>query len=851
MKPLTLAILSALSAGAHAAETAPSDTPAPAAAPLATTPEYLKPTTLDTLKVVGQRLFPYQEGMVLNERYIQDQAKGNGDIGTLLRINPNVQFDDSAAMSSNRMGEIRPTDFSINGAQYYQNLLQLDGASFNNDIDPQSSNPHVVAEVPSVAQGIALDTDLIGSLTVFDSNVPANFGGFNGGVVDARSRQAGDRFGGKLNFRMSRSTWNEMIIDPGDRQDFLESAQYSNQPVYDKYKVGLMLEGRLDNGLGLIGTFTRTRSDIPLRGYTDNRTSPNDAFIKEQRRENTSASLRGDIDLGGVRLWASVTHAPTDERYFTINTKNSWFDIKQGGPVASVRAAFDVGAWTVGNTLSYSDVESSRRGQSGVEYWKTWARSEAYDWGVNNNSQEGNWGNVDQTSRDIGYKLVADRAPFRWGDAEHRIQAGVEYADRRATYHRLNDHDSYLSPGTTTSCLGPGGVEDSVSCSLSPVFTSVTNGVVAGRGQFFRTRNIYSAGYFEVAMAQWALFVQDDIRLGRWSIRPGLRLDGDDLMDQKTLAPRLALSWDVFGNQSSLLTAGANRYYGRSLFSYKLREGRENLQTAYARSSAAQPWRVSRRYTAANRFEALDIPYSDELMTGWNQRWSNLDINVKYVRREGRDEVLRREVPSEDGSGYYASDVYEYFNGGRSSSDIYTLAVGLVRPWEAFGAHTQIQLATDKTETKRNYGDYMTDVTATSYNQWVRYNGALIRRHDLPPSSYNRPWTARLSTQTRWEKPGLLWSNFLRYRAGNRTTTTVGTEVHEGRSIDVIEDIDLPATWTWDSTVEYTVALPRDREVYARVEAMNVLNRSNAYRTGTAVYYEPGRSYWLELGYRF
>ena len=92
MKPLTLALLSALSASVHAAETVPSPS-----APVTPTPaDYLKPTTLDTIKVIGQRLFPYQEGMVLNERYIQDQVKGNSDIGTLLRINPNVQFDDSA-----------------------------------------------------------------------------------------------------------------------------------------------------------------------------------------------------------------------------------------------------------------------------------------------------------------------------------------------------------------------------------------------------------------------------------------------------------------------------------------------------------------------------------------------------------------------------------------------------------------------------------------------------------------------------------------------------------------------------------------------------------------------------------
>ncbi len=37
-----------------------------------------------------------------------------------------------------------------------------------------------------------------------------------------------------------------------------------------------------------------------------------------------------------------------------------------------------------------------------------------------------------------------------------------------------------------------------------------------------------------------------------------------------------------------------------------------------------------------------------------------------------------------------------------------------------------------------------------------------------------------------------------------------------------------------------------------RIEASNVLNRSNRI-VGDArtAYYEPGRSYWLEAGYRF
>ena len=87
--------------------------------------------------------------------------EGNGDIATALRSNPAVQFNDTGRSSRN-MGEIRPDDFSINGAPYYQNLFLLDGATINNDIDPavnadSPGNVNNAVDVPSASQGIAVD----------------------------------------------------------------------------------------------------------------------------------------------------------------------------------------------------------------------------------------------------------------------------------------------------------------------------------------------------------------------------------------------------------------------------------------------------------------------------------------------------------------------------------------------------------------------------------------------------------------------------------------------------------------------------------------------------------------------
>lgn len=845
----------------YAPAVAAAETPAPSSPPArpavsgtgaASDADADKPSKLwsfEPTEVIGQRLFPYQEGMVLDERYLDEQVKGNGDIGTALRINPNVQFDDSA-FSSRNMGEIRPADISINGGLYYQNAFVLDGAGFNNDMDPASDNPNHFADPPSHTQGVALDTSLIGRLTVYDSNVPASFGGFNGGVVEAESRRARDAFSGRVGLRMSRSAWNEIHIDDSYRETFEESTSAANMPKYDKYQLNATLEGRTANGLGLIGNITRTRSIIPLRGYSAGGTSLADDNTKEQTRENTSISLRADWDNDdGLSLGASVTHAPTDERYFIQNARDSWFDLKQGGPVASVRMGLERGSWAFANTLSYSDLDSSRRSQ--VPYWFSWRWSSDKNWGTSTTglSTEGSWGNVDQTDRNIAYKLQIDRDPVRWGATEHRWQFGAQIADRKASYERLNDHVTYITPAAITTCTASNGTVDTTACSLSPT------PLYSGRGQYLTRMTTYEAGAFEAASREWAIFAQDDIRVGHWSFRPGLRVDRDSLSEQTTIAPRFAMSWDIFGDQRSLLTAGANRYYGRNLFAYRLREGRERLTVVRTRSGSNLIWGAPVRDTTATRFDSLDVPYSDELTIGFNQALGRFDLNFKYVNRRNRDEVMRLRMPSNDTSGTYAVNVYEYRNVGRADNDTYALSAGLRSPWEWGPSATNAQLAFDYTDTRRAYTgsaqDYSTIYDDEAYNATVRYEGALMRYYEIPADGFNRPWTARLATQTKIEAWGLQWSNFLRYRDGYIGIARTGTENYQGESIAVYDQLDYPNGWTWDSSLEYTVTLPRAQEAFVRVEAMNVLNRANLVSGGSIAVYEPGRSYWLEVGYRF
>lgn len=818
-----------------------------------------KPLLMPTIDVIGQRLFPYQEGISIDEQYVQSQAKGNGDISTLLRINPNVQFSDSEQTSLN-MGEIRPAKISINGGMFNQNSFLLDGVSFNNDLDPTArDNPHDTVNISSDAQGIAVDTDLIGSLTVYDSNVPASFGGFNGGVVDVETRKAGHAFSGKASWRASRSVWNEYHLREGQLESFLNSNSQAQQPEYDKQKLSLMLENRFANGLGLIGNISRLRSEIPLNGYANGFVPPqgSDQARKDNIRENTSYSLRADYTTSsGVALSGAINYAPTDETYFIVNTKDSFFDLKRGGYAASFNVRHDLGAWRLKHGLSHA-VTSSSRDSRGINIWRTWARSADKNWGRSNQSLEGNWGSVDQDSRTTRYSLDFSREALRWGNAEHRLQWGLSASSRNGSYHRLNDHYAYIRVGATTTCTDANGVVDSENCSLGAVPGRYSRIDFNGKGQYFTQMVLRRAGYFEADADDYSLYFQDDIRLGNVSLRPGIRFDYDNISKQVTTSPRFAASWDVLGNQQTLLTAGLNRYYGRNFYIYKLREGREALESQYKRSntgSHAWQWREDSRAISSNTFRDIKVPYSDEWTLGLNQRWAGFDFNLKVVDRNNQDEVMRVRERSATGQ-----NIRRYANVAGGRARVWSFSLSPVQALEWGNTRTNLMLALDKTHVRRQYSaagndDYDSNFDEAWLSGTVRYNGQLMSRRDMDASDFARPWTARLSTQTVFGESGLSLGNFLRYRSGYARPFRTDVEVlGSGERVDVYQRISQPRTFTWDASLQYELPLGAQYRPYIRLEAMNLLNRANvATATATNVLsFEPGRSYWLELGVKF
>lgn len=154
------------------------------------TPTYELPATVIS---APNPVIKYLSGSSLDKNTLNSAPNGNGDITSALKVLPNVQFD-NAQLSSNTPGEIDPANISISGGLFYQNNFQLDGFNMNNDLDPASNASGSSGGASQGlrggqrSQGFNIDTSLLESIVVLDSNIGAAYGGFTGGVVEANVR---------------------------------------------------------------------------------------------------------------------------------------------------------------------------------------------------------------------------------------------------------------------------------------------------------------------------------------------------------------------------------------------------------------------------------------------------------------------------------------------------------------------------------------------------------------------------------------------------------------------------------------------------------------------------------------
>lgn len=794
----------------------------------------------------------YMGETVIGEKAIKAFPGANGDITTLLRMHPSVQFS-STQQSSNTPGEIEPANISINGAKYYQNNFMIDGISINNDLDPGAQGygqNRLFDSAPSNSHGIALDADLLQEVKVYDSNVPAEYGGFNGGVVDAITRQPTMDLHGKLSASMTRSEWTRYHISESDTADFANASNEQYQPDFDKLTVRGTLEGHLTEDFGAIVNFSQKRSNITLNSYAGGYENPNGgSSTRDQTRQIDNYLIKTYWNVNErLTLDSSFTYAPQENKFYTADRVNSDFTTLNGGWQTAFKATWsgDNATWT--HKLALTDLTTSRKADTNTI--TNWYYSDEKNWGnpssTGARSIDGGFGSLEQRQRGIDYSLKSVWLPVQFAGLEHNFTSGIELSHKVAEWEREDVVTAYtgFTRDRGTSCTAGDDL-----CSVSPLLNGSTR-------QFANLKLVYDAGKIEITENKYAFYLQDSLQLGKLGLRPGLRFEGDDYMEQKTIAPRFAGDYDFFGDRSTVAVFGANRYYGRNLYKYRLADGRQQLNTTYRRTTSGGNWVATSTQQNTTRFSTLDIPYDDELMAGIEQRWLDTDFKLKYVHRTGKDKIVRassnvQDLPAENG---YATTYYTYTNEGRSESDNVSLTITPLKDLEWLGTKTSLQWAFDWSRTKDAYGNYDSALNADQYDdEDVMYDGKLMKYSELPASDFNRPWTARMTAITEIPRWNLTVSNFLRYRGPyDQIVDTNDEVVVNGTAVAVYDAVRVAAAPTWDTRVDWEIPTGKDQSMFLAVDITNVTDRVNSITSNSgSTTYEVGRQYWLEVGYRF
>lgn len=787
--------------------------------------------TLAPVIVVGNSDPPPAQNASLGQAVIQQLPVGNGSLNELLRLLPGLQLSENFNSAATG-GEILLPTISISGGKVYQNNFLVDGIANNNLIDPAKGAVDNVTDAPGHPQERFLNSDLIDSVTLYDSNVPSRFGNFTGGVVEATTRNPGKEVEGHLSYRTTRNQWTKFHVAEADQSTFVSGGHENLQPKFTKSDYGATLSFPLTEKSGLLTSWRMLDSRIPLPYFLGNK-------IQRRRQESYFIKYVGDVSADD-RLEVSLNSTPYREDLFIKNVQGSDYEVKLEGLALA-------GEWQ--HAFTHGEVElstayrRSRNLRSGPQHFRSWKATDSKDWGRLVGAEfsvEGGFGTVEKIQESFDLKSLLRLDPLLTGVIHHELTSGIDLNRTLGSFERKNT--THVYDGALFSADILCGAND---------FDCVEN------EQFFTSRTIYDAGMSRATIHQLGLHGEDLLRYRRLELRPGLRLDYNDLMKQTNLAPRFVASYDLFGSGATVFSAGANRYYGTTLLTDKLREAKSPFRSESRTSFNNQPtpWTAaSAQGPSATRFTTLQTPYADELSVGLDQKIAGGILNLKYLRREGRDEFARTFSPLQpNGLRYYTLN-----NLGRSHHERYGLA------WERNWTRYFLALNASWQKTTTSNESYDTLLESEEINSRVWYNDKLIFKSDLPARVQNRPiivnliWVAELPAR-------ITFTNLSRYRSGyqevvstgefrslpgaiRRIDPETGEEIFD--AVEVYGDVTHSGKVIFDWKLDWSLPLYRQQLLVLSLEINNVFN-SRIQTGGIRTTYEMGRQFWAGVAYDF
>ncbi len=779
--------------------------------------------TLEQITVVGKTEDQVSGQSQLSSETLQSLPKKNSSIVEAITLLPRVQIGEEQTTSRNA-GEILPPLISISGARAYENYFSVDNVGQSSLLDPLADNPNDLDGVPGHPLRAFIHQDLVESVTVYDSNIPARYGRFVGGVVEARTRMPASEFGGNFSLRTTKDSWTHFKIDEEDREDFNNSDDFSNQPRFTKYDGGIEFDIPVNEELGLLASYKRIESDLELQHFGDWDTKSKTLetfFIKSVWKPQTSNMLE-----------LAVSYTPSEEDFFLNDVKDSGFSIKRGGYTLNGIMSGETSIGTYEVSAAFLESTNTREAPNNLY---TWEITPAKDWGATvgtSTSREGGFGDIENSERSL--QLHADLFPrqFSTGDLTHIVNVGFHYSRDYGEYNRKET--TYTHSGATLN---------------SAVICAAGDPACAGEEQYFDRRNVFPAQKEDASLNYFSGYLEDLITVGPVELRPGVRISHDDFMKNTNTAHRLAGSWDIFSNGETILVGGHNRYYGETLLTYKLREAIEPFfreeRTLDPETSRLSEWVFDRDFSVTlNKYSELDTPFSDEWNIGIKQKLFGGTLELNYLERDHKDQFARERITELDGTRYYILN-----NNG--SSQYESVKAMWERQWQDHYININYTY-TDQIASNESYDD---DFDEEDLDEKVWYDGDIIFIDELPRADFYRKhalaviYTGRLPY-------GFTFTNIAKYLGNYEAINSVKMSDEDKIAAGIPVELDIyakekrPDYWIVDWRLDWEKAWNTDQALVLTFEINNVFNRTPPAGESISTY-ELGRQFWLGMTYKF
>lgn len=711
----------------------------------------------------------------LDREYIERAPKGSGDINELIGRLAGVQLSDDA-FSAAATGEIRAKELSISGGQAWQTGFFLDGINFNNRLDPGNyRDGNSVNDVFGGPQAFTVNSRIVDAILVYDSNIPAEYGAFSGGVVDVKTRSPADfsRSSIGLEYRQTKDSWGSYHLIEQNRDRMADLTEHI--PNYDILDIGMYGVWKINAQHALLLNASYTESTIDVLSLGN--------YVATYR-ENTNLLLKYTAtEIGIDRLDWSVTYAPYENQNILRHVLGSRQITEQGGLSSrlAVQHRFEPVTWD--SKLAWTYSENSREAAA---HFKPWLLAKGRDWGnadpANDigdggtsylKSAEGNYGNLDKTQSNLNWFNKFSWQPIQWAGLLHEFSGGIELEQETMQRQRLQDHyyyngaRQYSSSSTPLNCNG--FYEDCLELSLvkplaqlavelggtidfsNPAHLAVYENNILTTAQYFTLRQVYTAEHIDIRVRKASLFFNDYLQLGDVELNLGLRYSTDDFFNNHDLAPRLSGGYQLFGRQEQLLTFGLSRYYDANLLTYRLKE----LETPYylqfrpIRQGVLQNWlRSSADSDYRFRYQNVATPYHDEFALGYKFATDDFGtFAIKGIKRWKRAQLASVGNPIQDSDGYY------YRLQGNSGSGNYER---LSLSWQyQFRQHSMWA----NFSYQQNYSSaqsYDEDIDSTPIDELVAYYDAgsirVISLSELNrlDTNFSRPFKADIGLNSDW-----------------------------------------------------------------------------------------------------